>query len=519
MFEADARGNGPVADIDLVIDIVGTGFGATAAVLEHVTVGGRRGRRHIIDQRQAGRLLAHGFFQVAIADTDFLGGRAGEEDPRHPWLDGEGVVVARVRRQGLHVTSGDGAATEAVGVVGQHFELGGIVELALPLERHVLAPAGEVIVVAQRLIRVAVVLGLGQTTGHVGTAIVVVEVEPELVDVGRCPVGLEDDVVDVVAVVAFPIAVAVHTGIEQSHTHAIVGGAANERRLGVLPTAMLRGFQRGGKLSRGLFGNRPGHEVDHPADVLRAITNRTRTAYHVDAVEVARGDRCHRQLRLAIGRKGCRNAVDQYGRARRQARGQATHTHVQRQVTATGAVAVLHLHPRDAAQHVTHVHRALLFHRLAANHGTCARVVLHHGLVGITQPVTDHLHIGRRQLQAAGGERAGSLGRFHHYRVFGLLVGQAATLQQLLQGLLGRQVAGHRRGLLAGYQFGAEEQLQVSLLAQLAQRRGQRLRLDLDCALGLFGLNVHGHGADRQGQRQSAQAWKRFVVVHVVETS
>ncbi|MNH31510.1 hypothetical protein D3C79_918860 [compost metagenome] len=111
---------------------------------------GRRGRRrNVVDQRQAGRLFAHGFFEVAVTDTDFLGGGAGEEDPRNARLDGEGVVIARVGRQGLHVTRGDGAAAEAVGVVRQHFELGGLVELALPFERHVLATPGEVIVITQ----------------------------------------------------------------------------------------------------------------------------------------------------------------------------------------------------------------------------------------------------------------------------------------------------------------------------------------------------------------------------------
>ncbi|MNO72524.1 hypothetical protein D3C76_634750 [compost metagenome] len=519
MLEADTWGDGPVTHVDLVVDVVGTGLGTTAAVLEHMAVGARGGRRHVVDQRQAGRLLTHRFLQVAVAHADFLGGRAGEEDPRQPWLDGEGVVVARVRRQGLHVTRGDGAAAEAVGVVGQHFELGGVVELALPLERHVLAPAGEVVVVAQRLVRVAVVLGLGQATGHVGTAIVVMEVEPELVNVGRRPVGLEDDVVDVVAVVAFTVTVAIHPGVQQRHAHAVIRRAADEGRLGVFPATMLGGFQGGGQLGRGLLRDRPGNEVDHPADVLRAIAHGTGATHHVDAVEVARGNRRHRQLRLAIGREGGRDAVDQHRGAWRQARSQPANTHVQRQVAAAGAVGVLHLHTRDAAQDVAHVHRALLHHRLAAHHGARAGVVLHHALLGIAQPVTHHLDVGGRQLQAAGGEGAIGLGRLDHHGALGHLVGQAAALQQLLQRLLGRQLAGHRRGLLAGHQLGAEEQLQVGLLAQLVQRRSQGLGLDLDGAAGLCGLAVDGHGADRQGQRQGAEAWEGLVVVHVVETS
>ncbi|MNC52929.1 hypothetical protein D3C75_1023030 [compost metagenome] len=133
VLEAHARGNGPVAHVDLVVDVVSAGLGAAAAVLEHVAVGSRGHRRHVVDQRQASRLFAHRFLQVTVTDTDFLGGWAGKEDARHTGFDGKGVVVARVRRQRLHVPRGDGAAAEAVGVVGQHFELGGIVELPLPL--------------------------------------------------------------------------------------------------------------------------------------------------------------------------------------------------------------------------------------------------------------------------------------------------------------------------------------------------------------------------------------------------
>ncbi|MCY1415207.1 hypothetical protein D9M71_306800 [compost metagenome] len=228
VLEAHARGDGPVAHVDLVVDVVGAGLGAATAVLEHVAVGSRGHRRHVVDQRQASRLFAHRFLQVTVTDTDFLGGWAGKEDARHTGFDGKGVVVARVRRQRLHVPRGDGAAAEAVGVVGQHFELGGIVELPLPFERHILAPAREVVVIAQRLVRVAVVLGLGQATRHVGTAIVIMEVEPELIDIGWRPMRLEDYVVDVVAVVAFTVTVAIHPGVQQRHAHAIVGRATDE---------------------------------------------------------------------------------------------------------------------------------------------------------------------------------------------------------------------------------------------------------------------------------------------------
>ncbi|MNH03056.1 hypothetical protein D3C79_623080 [compost metagenome] len=287
----------------------------------------------------------------------------------------------------------------------------------------------------------------------------------------------------------------------------------------MFPATVLGGLQGGGQLCRGLFRNRPGYKVDHAAHVLRAIAHRAGTAHDVDAVEVARGNRCHRQLWLAIRREGGRDAIDQYRGARRQARSKAAYAHVQRQVAATGPVGVLHLHAGDAAQHVAHVHCALLHHCLAAYHGACPRVVLYHALLGITQPVTDHLDVGGGQLQAAAAQVKGSRQRLHHNGVPGHLVGEPAALQQLLQRLHRRQVARYRRGLFAGDQLGAEKQLQAGLLAELVQRRTQWLGLDVEGISGLCGLAANGHSTDRQGQRQGAKAWERFVVVHVVETS
>ncbi|MNZ52547.1 hypothetical protein D3C78_703950 [compost metagenome] len=287
----------------------------------------------------------------------------------------------------------------------------------------------------------------------------------------------------------------------------------------MLPTAVLRGLQGGGKLRRSLLRDRPGDEVDHPTNVLRAIAHRTGTAHHIDAVEVARGNRRHGQLRLPIRGESGRDAIDQHGRARRQARCQAAYTYVERQVAATCAVGVLHLHARDATQCVAHVHRALFHHGLTAHHGARTGVVLHNGLIGITQPVTHHVDIGGRQFQATAAQVEGGRQRLYHHGILGHFEGQPAALQQLLQGLHRRQLAGHRRGLLAGHKLRVVEQLQVGLLAQLAERRSQRLSLDLDGGVGLFGMAVDGHGTDRQGQRHNAQAWQRFVVVHVVKTS
>ncbi|MNF76963.1 hypothetical protein D3C84_590900 [compost metagenome] len=168
---------------------------------------------------------------------------------------------------------------------------------------------------------------------------------------------------------------------------------------------MLGGFQGGADFRRGFFRDRAGHEVDHAANVLWSVTHGAGTAYHVDAVEVARGNRCHGQLRLTVRRERGGDAVNQHSGAWRQARRQAAHTNVQGNVAATGAVGVLHLHAGDAFEHITDVHRALFDHGFAANHGPSARMVLHHGSIRIAEPVADHLDVGHAQFQRTVGRR------------------------------------------------------------------------------------------------------------------
>ncbi|MCY1408461.1 hypothetical protein D9M71_237810 [compost metagenome] len=154
-------------------------------------------------------------------------------------------------------------------------------------------------------------------------------------------------------------------------------------------------------------------------------------------------------------------------------------------------------------------------------------MVLDHGFFGVAKPVTDDLDVGRRQFEATGGQGTRTLRRLEHHGALGNLVSQPAALQQCLQSLLRRQGAGHGRSLLAGHQLGAEEQLQRSLLPQLAQGRSQRLGRDLDAGRRLVGIAAGDTATDRQGQRQwqqtGAQAWGRtrgkLVVVHVFEKS
>ncbi|MNM69957.1 hypothetical protein D3C81_815750 [compost metagenome] len=152
-------------------------------------------------------------------------------------------------------------------------------------------------------------------------------------------------------------------------------------------------------------------------------------------------------------------------------------------------------------------------------------MVLDHSLFGVAKPVTDNLDVGRRQFEAASAQGAGVLCGLEHHGALGNLVGQPATLQQRLQGLLRRQGTGHRRGLLASDKLRTEEQLQRSLLTQLAQGRRQGLSLDLNgsgCLIGVASGDATTDGQG-QGQRQQTKAGGRtrgkLIVVHVVEKS
>ena len=74
---ADARGDGPLADINAVVDEERVGFGAAARVAVVAAVGGRDllvgGNRRAVAQFVAG------FIDVAVADAHFMAGRAEVE--------------------------------------------------------------------------------------------------------------------------------------------------------------------------------------------------------------------------------------------------------------------------------------------------------------------------------------------------------------------------------------------------------------------------------------------------------
>ncbi|MCY1348751.1 hypothetical protein D9M69_349060 [compost metagenome] len=202
--------------------------------------------------------------------------------------------------------------------------------------------------------------------------------------------------------------------VQQRAAQTVIVGAADERgRIGLDVAAVAVDVGRDRGVGREGLRDRPRREVDDAAHVLRAVAHRTRAAHHVDALQVAQRQRCHRQLRLAIGRHRQRHAVHQDGRARRQARSQAAHAHVERHIAAAGAVVLLHLHARDAAQHLAHVVGAGFPEGLAVDDGAGAGVLQHLGFIGVVEPVADHgdgVEGGFCAGAAGGGSRGGGLG-------------------------------------------------------------------------------------------------------------
>ena len=105
-------------------------------------------------------------------------------------------------------------------------------------------------------------------------------------------------------------------GIQQLCTETVVGGAA-ERGAG-------QGFQAAVAGPLGLDAGRAtegfrdvlGDEVNHAADVLRPVTHRATAAHHVNRLQAANRQRCHRQLWLTVRRDRQGDAVHQNGGAR-----------------------------------------------------------------------------------------------------------------------------------------------------------------------------------------------------------
>ena len=418
-LETDARRDRPVAGVDGVVDVermrlVGTGVVARKHIraIVRIAVERRVPQRRVVLVVAIG-LLVHRFAGVAIAHADLVRHLAPVEQLRIARLDGEGVVVARIRVQLVRVGAVrilvdrlDVAAAEAVGVISLHLEAATIVYMAV-LHHVVGATTVEIVVRTARLERVGVVIGLGEAAGHAGLAVVVMNAGTQRV-FGRDGVfRLQHHVVDAFVVFALAETRAMHTVVEQGHAKAVLRGAAQEQVAVGADAALVAALELHARAAAEGLGNVTGDEVDDAAHVLRSVAHGTAAAHDVHGLEVAQAHGRHGHLRLAVGRYGDGHAVEQDGGAGRQARGEAAHTHVQRYIAAARAVAFLYLHAGDATQRIAQVDCAGLTQLFAAHDGARTRMVLHRVVGGFTQPVAHHLdtlQLGRRRIRDVLGE-------------------------------------------------------------------------------------------------------------------
>ncbi|MNK73746.1 hypothetical protein D3C87_932450 [compost metagenome] len=287
---AHARCDRPFADVDAVVDEERIGLGAATGVAV-VAAGG--GRVLVAADRCAIAQFVTGLVDVAIADADFVAGRAEVETLGESGFQATHPILARrQRKEGalIEITAAQGLGEERVGS-----EFAAIFLIAIAEIEH-RAAAPELVLRTRRLIRIGVVIGHVQTAGHVSLAFVILGHGVEAIGFVELVFALEDQVVDFSVAVFAPVAAA-RPGVEQRTAEAI-GVSADGQQVGAgLEAVVARrwaGFRLEAALDRWLVRNRPGNEVDHAADVLRAVTHRAAAAHDVHGIHVAHADRRER---------------------------------------------------------------------------------------------------------------------------------------------------------------------------------------------------------------------------------
>ena len=324
-------------------------------------------------------------------------------------------------------------------------------------------------------------------------AFVVLRHGVEAIGVVQLVFALEDQVVDARVAVFAPVAAA-GAGVQDRAAQAIVASAAGQQVAGGLETVVAgrrAGLGLQAALDRGRIRDGAGDEVDDAADVLRAVTHRAAAAYHVHRVHIAHADRRKRQLRLAVGREGHRNAIHQHRGARRQAWVEPANAEVQRHVVAAGAVVFRGVDAGDAVEHVAGLGGALALELLTADDVTGAGVFEHIGLRRVTEPVADH--VGGLQFQSGG-----STSRLQAVGIVALGPGlQAGAFQQFLQPVGSAVIARQPTALQTGSHFRTEGHQHTGFATKLIQGRFQGSRRDV------VSLGVSRH---RRGQHGQAEA-------------
>ncbi len=365
------------------------------------------------------------FAQEAVAGGDVVHAGAPVQALGVARLDAEHAVVTR-----LHGQLGVGGVDQRAGaaafvVIGQHLEL------AVGRQRIGVAQvdAGAVALPeiggAGVLERIGLVLGAGQAARGQRTHIVVGQFGAQFLLFVDGIGELQREVVEAVIAALAPAA-PVLARVEQRRAQTVAAGAAEEGVvLGAVTAAMVVGavahtrFAVQARAGR----NGAGAEVDDAAHVLWAVAHRAAAAHHVDRFDVGQAGRCERQLWLAIRRHRQRHAVQQYGRARRVAPGQAAHADVQRDRAAGRAGVVGDLHAGDAAHGIADAGCATGLDALAVDHRARAGEALDAVMQAGAQPAAGNLDAvqrggavlgegtgGREQAQGEGGSQ-GQAGR------------------------------------------------------------------------------------------------------------
>ena len=406
---AHARGDGPQAPVDTVVQVHGVSLGLASGVT--VITAGDGGQLAAGSGFPIAQLVA-GLVDVAIADADLVVGGPQVHALRGAGLDAAHPVVARRQRhEGALVQE---AAAQRFGEEGVDAGLAAAVGV-------VVAGAHQRATAPETVHRTGGLVGIGlegihrQAARHVGFAVIVLGDGVNAVHGIERVLAFQDHVVDTgVAVLA--IVGTTHARIQDGAAQAVVHRAAHAEA-GVLLGLVLRRGRAVAQLHAGVdvevLGDGTGDEVDDAAHVLGTIAHGTAAAHHVHRVHVAHRDRAQRQLRLAIGRIGDGNAVHQQRGAGSQTRIQPADAEVQRHVVAAGTVVLGRVDAGNAVEHLAHVGQALGLDLFTTDHVTGTRMLLHVLLVGIAQPVTHHrdgaqrLGLGCRSLVLFLGQRTG----------------------------------------------------------------------------------------------------------------
>ncbi|MNP03242.1 hypothetical protein D3C76_951220 [compost metagenome] len=270
-------------------------------------------------------------------------------------------------------------------------------------------------------------------------------------------------------------------GVEVELQAEVVGQVAAGSDVAV-PQLASAGREGGALLQGGppFARNRRADEVDHPADVVRAVLHGGAAADDVDAIDGRQGQRKQRKAGLPIRCEGHGNAVGKRLDASAAALVQATHGNLRQ---GAGAGLVEDLHAGDALQRIIDAaHTAFLQVRFG-DYAAATGVGAQRFLAGRRQHIA--LDDQRRQRAHIVPGLAGE----HADIAVGELETQAGTRQQNAQCFLRAVLATQRRRFAAFEQIAGNQQVQATRLAERDQRFAQRPRRNVEAAARLADRN------------------------------